>query len=296
MQTIRVAGIQMNGQLGQVEQNLNEVERWARKAAEQGVELALFPELVIHGHWMAEECWSAAEAVPGGPSIRRLEKIARDFKLVLSVGMSEKENDLVFNCQVLVGPGGYMGKSRKIHMSEDEGLMYVGGNVMPVYDIGKCKVGTIICYDAMYPEVGRILTLRGAEVFLMPSAGRSGPWDEKTEKSIARKAKDQLSWYRFRAIENSVFAVITNQAGVAGTVDFYRPEYRRQPNHAGGTLIFSPDGSLLAESSTEAIATDMAVADLTSESLAKARANTNFTLRKRRPHLYQDLLRPVTQD
>ena len=55
----------MNGQLGQVEQNLNEVEGWARKATEQGVELALFPELVIHGHWMAEECWSAAEAVPG---------------------------------------------------------------------------------------------------------------------------------------------------------------------------------------------------------------------------------------
>jgi hypothetical protein len=40
----------------------------------------------------------------------------------------------------------------------------------------------------------------------------------------------------------------------------------------------------------------MAVADLTAESFAKARANTNFTLRKRRPDLYQELLRPVTRD
>ena len=296
MQTIRVAGIQMNGRLGQAERNLEEIKRWTKRAADRGVELALFPELAIHGHWMAEECWSAAESVPGGPSLRRLEKIARDFKMVLSVGMSEKERDLVFNCQVLVGPDGYLGKSRKVHMSEDEGLMYVGGSSMPVHDVGKCKVGIIVCYDAIYPEVARILALKGAEVFLMPSAGRSGPWNRETEEAVARKAKDQLSIYRFRAMENGVFAVITNQAGAAGTVEFYRPRYRRQPYHAGGTLIYAPDGSLLADSQTKKIQPDMAVADLTAESFAKARAHTNFTLRKRRPDLYQELLRPVTQD
>jgi len=295
LQTIRVAGVQMNGYLGQVDQNLNEVENWVKKAANQGVELALFPELAIHGHWMAEECWSVAEQVPGGPTCVRLEKIARDYNIVVSVGLSEKENDLIFNCQVLVGPKGYIGKSRKIHMSEDEGLLYVGGNAMPVYDIGKCKVGTIICYDALYPEVGRVLSLNGAEVFLMASAGRSGPWDEKTEETVALKAKEQLSSYRFRCIENGVFAVITNQAGMSGTVDFYRPEYRRQPYHAGGTLIFGPDGELLAQSQTKKIQPDMAVADLTVERMAKARGNTNFTLRKRRPELYQDLTKPVTE-
>ena len=225
-----------------------------------------------------------------------MEQIARQFRMVLAVGMSEKERDLVYNCQVLVGPDGYLGKSRKVHMSEDEGLMYVGGGALPVHDVGKCKVGVIVCYDAMYPEVARVLTLKGAEVLLMASAGRSGPWTEDTEEAVARRTKEQLSLYRFRAVENGVFAVITNQAGAAGTVEFYRPEYRRQPYHAGGTLIFAPDGKLLAESRTRKIEADMAVADLTAESFAKARANTNFTLRKRRPDLYQELLRPVTRD
>ena len=189
MQKIRVAAVQMNGLLGQVDRNLKTIEAWVKRAAKQGAELVLFPELAIHGHWMAEACWSAAEAVPGGPSVKRLEKIARKLKLYLSVGMSEKEKDLVFNCQVLIGPQGYIGKSRKIHMSEDEGLMYVGGAAMPVFDIGKCKLGHIICYDAMYPEVARTLALNGAEVFLMSSAGRCGKWDKRTEKAVARQAK-----------------------------------------------------------------------------------------------------------
>ena len=160
MESIRVAAVQMNGLLGQTERNLREIESWSIQAAEQGAELVLFPELAIHGHWMAPECWSVAEAVPGGPSTQRLERIARDHQLVLCVGMSEKENDLVYNCQVLVGPQGYIGKSRKIHMSEDEGLMYVGGSAIPVFDIGKCKVGSVICYDAFYPEITRTLALK----------------------------------------------------------------------------------------------------------------------------------------
>ena len=294
MESIRVAAVQMNGLLGETRRNLAEIECWSHKASDQGAELALFPELAIHGHWMAPECWSAAEAVPGGPSVQRLEQIAVEYRLYLSVGISEKEQDVVYNCEVLIGPEGYIGKSRKIHMSEDEGLMFVGGAAMPVFDIGKCKVGTVICYDAMFPEVTRTLALNGAEVFLMPSAGRCGPWNQQTEASVANRAKELLSWYRMRALENAAFAVITNQAGKAGTVEFYRDDYRRQPYHGGGSMIFAPDGKLLAESKAEEIAAEMIVTELSHEDFVKARANTNFPLRKRRPELYGELIRPVT--
>ena len=295
MESIRVAAVQMNGLLGQTERNLREIESWSIQAAEQGAELVLFPELAIHGHWMAPECWSVSEAVPGGPSTQRLERIARDHQLVLCVGMSEKENDLVYNCQVLVGPQGYIGKARKIHMSEDEGLMYVGGSAIPVFDIGKCKVGSVICYDAFYPEITRTLALNGAEVFLMPSAGRCGPWNDQTEAEVARRTKESLSWYRMRALENATFVVITNQAGKAGTVDFYREDYRRQPYHGGGSLVFAPNGSLLAENQADAIGPEMILAELNAQAFAQARANANFPLRKRRPELYGDLTRPVTE-
>ncbi|MBP61669.1 MAG: hypothetical protein CMJ62_09100 [Planctomycetaceae bacterium] len=232
---------------------------------------------------------------PDGPSIKRLEQLARERQLVLCVGMSEKERDLIYNCQVLIGPQGYIGKSRKIHMSEDEGLMYVGGAAIPVFDIGKCKVGSVICYDAFYPEITRTLALNGAEVFLMPSAGRCGPWNQQTETSVAKRVKESLSWYRMRALENAAFVIITNQAGRAGTVDYYREDYRRQPYHGGGSLIFAPDGSLLAETEATTIQAEMILADLNSEDFARARANANFPLRKRRPELYGELVRPVTE-
>jgi predicted amidohydrolase len=295
MKSIRVAAVQMNGLLGKTERNLEEIESWSIRAAEQGAELVLFPELAIHGHWMAPECWSVAEAVPDGPSIKRLEQVARERQLVLCVGMSEKEKDLIYNCQVLIGPQGYIGKSRKIHMSEDEGLMYVGGSAIPVFDIGKCKVGSVICYDAFYPEITRTLALKGAEVFLMPSAGRCGPWNQETEQSVAMQVKESLSWYRMRALANAAFVVITNQAGRAGTVEYYREDYRRQPYHGGGSLMFAPDGSLLAETEATMIQADMILADLKSEDFAQARSNANFPLRKRRPELYGELIRPVTE-
>jgi predicted amidohydrolase len=53
---------------------------------------------------------------------------------------------------VLVGPSGYIGKQRKIHLSRDEVLYYKGGREMNVFDIGKCKVGTSICYDNSSPK------------------------------------------------------------------------------------------------------------------------------------------------
>ncbi len=89
--------------------------------------------------------------------------------------------------------------------------------------------------------------------------------------------------------------VITNQAGRAGTVDYYREDYRRQPYHGGGSLIFAPDGSLLAETEATTIQAEMILADLNSEDFTRARANANFPLRKRRPELSGELIKPVTE-
>jgi len=53
---------------------------------------------------------------------------------LISAGLSERERDLVYNTQVLVGPGGYIGKQRKLHLSRDEVLFYAGGRDLPVFD------------------------------------------------------------------------------------------------------------------------------------------------------------------
>src|SRR5262249_704854 len=171
METIRVAAVSMNSLLGQPQRNLATIAEWCEQAAGEKAELVVFPELVVHGH-CTPNTWELAEAIPEGPSVQRLIELARRYGLILSVGLSEKERDIVYNAQVLVGPQGYIGKQRKLHPSRDEVMLYKGGREIVVFDLGKCKVGTVICYDNWFPEIARILALRSADVILMPHAAR----------------------------------------------------------------------------------------------------------------------------
>lgn len=293
MHDLRVAAISINSPLGDVAGVLEAVDHWTGLAAEAGADLVLFPELQLHGH-CTPETWRLAEPVPQGPSVRRVLEIAANHGLVVSIGLSEKEADIVYNTQILAGPGGYLGKQRKIHLSRDEVLFYKGGREFPVQDVGKCKVGTIICYDNQLPEPARILALRGAEVLLMPHAARVKMWDDTPESMAAARRHSHeyfISCYAQRARENACFVVLANQAGRAGYVDTYPADSPNQPHHCGGAIVFAPDGEVLACSQTEVIQDEMVVADLAAERLAAERSLPNYTLRTRRPELYGELVR-----
>lgn len=293
MQSLRVAAVSMNSELGRPDRALARIGEFCEQAAAQSTELVLFPELVIHGH-CTPNTWELAEAVPGGASVRQLEVLARRCGLFLSVGLSEKEHDIVFNTQVLIGPEGYIGKQRKLHLSRDEGLFYKGGRDLPVFDIGKCKVGIVICYDNQFPEVARVLALRGAEVILMPHAAREGRWDDSPASQAAarRKVFDYfVSCYGMRARENACFCVLADQAGRAGYVDAYPRDHENQPHHPGAAIIFGPNGDVLARAQVERIQDEMIVCDLDAALIARARSHPNYTLRVRRPELFGELVR-----
>ncbi len=293
MQSIRVAAISVNSPLGDVPGVLEGIDHWTRRAADQGAELILFPELQIHGH-CTPNTWELAESVPDGPSTRRLIELAERYGVFLSVGLSEKEHDLVFNTQVVIGPDGYIGKQRKLHLSRDEVLFYKGGRELPVFDLGKCRVGVIICYDNQFPEPARILALRGADVLLMPHAARLQMWEDTAESMAAARRHTHdffTSCYAQRARENACFVVLANQAGRAGYVDTYAPDSPQQPHHCGGALVFAPDGERIACTQPEVIRDEMIVTDLDAARLAAERSLPNYTLKTRRPELYGELVK-----
>jgi N-carbamoylputrescine amidase len=295
MQTLRVAAVSMDGRLGDPQGVLERIEQFAAQAAEGGAELALFPELVVHGH-CTPNTWELAEAVPDGPSTQRLIAIARRHKLFLSAGLSEKERDVVFNTQVVVGPQGYVGKQRKLHCSRDEGLFYKGGREIAVFDLGKCKVGIVICYDNQLPEVPRIAALRGADVLLMPHAAREARWDDTPQsQAAARRHMFDLytSCYAMRARENACFCVLADQAGRA-CVDAYPADHPYQPHHAGAAMVFDPLGRLIKHAQLETVCDEIVFADLDAKVLAQARSQPNYTLRTRRPELFGELTREPT--
>jgi predicted amidohydrolase len=289
---MRVAAVSMNGFLGEAERVLNAIAGWCERAAAEKADLVLFPELVVHGH-CTPNTWELAEPVPGGPGVRRLEQLARHYRLTLCAGLSEKERDIVYNTQVVVGPDGYVGKQRKLHLSRDEVLFYKGGRELNVFDIGKGKVGIAICYDNQFPEVARVLALRGAEVLLMPHAARLRMWDDTpaSEAAARRYSHDYFLPYALRARENACFAVLADQAGRAGYVDAYPKDHPNQPHHAGTVLVFGPEGELLASAQKERIRDEMVVTTLDAALLAGQRALPNYTLRTRRPELFGELVR-----
>jgi len=292
MQKTHVAAVSMNGFLGEPERVLSGIEAWCERAASAGAALVLFPELVIHGH-CTPNTWDLAEPVPDGKCVRRLEEIASRHRLNLCVGLSEKERDIVFNTQVMVGPQGYIGKQRKLHLSRDEVFYYKGGREIPVFDVGPFKAGIIICYDNQFPEVARVLALRGAEVLLMPHAGRFKLWDETPGSQSAARCYSHAFYkkYALRARENACFAVLADQVGRAGYVDIWPKDSENQPHHAGAALIWGPDGELIAATQEQTIREEMIVATLDPASLARERALANYMLRTRRPELFGELVR-----
>lgn len=282
----------MNGYLGEPQRVLKTIEGWCERATAQEVELVLFPELVIHGH-CTPNTLTLAETVPDGPSTQRLIELARQHRIFVCAGLAERERDIVYNTQVLVGPEGCLGKQRKLHMSRDEVLYYRGGQDINVFDIGKCNVGIGICYDNEFPEVTRILALRGAEVLLMPHASRDKMWEDNpdSEADARRYMHDHYMLFAMRAKENACYVVLADQAGRAGYVDYYPKDHPNQPHHPGAALIFGPDGSLLASSQREHIRDEMIVATLNDAMLEQQRGHPNYQLRTRRPELFGELVR-----
>jgi predicted amidohydrolase len=292
MQTLRAAAVSLNGFLGEPDRVLRGIDAWCMRAASERAELVLFPELIVHGH-CTPNTWALAEPVPDGPSVARLVEIAARHRLTVCVGLSEKERDIVYNTMVLVGPNGYIGKQRKLHLSRDEVFHYKGGHSLPVFDIGPCRVGIVICYDNQFPEVARVLALRGADVILMPHAARFRVWDDTPESEAAarRHSHEFLKKYALRARENACFALLADQAGRAGYVDLWPRDSENQPHHAGAALIWGPDGNLLASTQEEKVREEMIVATLDAGLLARERSLANYMLRTRRPELFGELLR-----
>ena len=112
---------------------------------------------------------------------------------------------------------------------------------IPVFDIGPCKVGIVICYDNQFPEIARVLALRGAEVLLMPHAARLEMWNDTPESEAAarRYTHDYFLAYAMRARENACFAILADQVGRAGYVGHLPRDSPNQPHHAGTALVSS---------------------------------------------------------
>ena len=141
------------------------------EAARQKADLVVLPESLTF-YASGKGFVECAEPIPG-PSTEYFGELARQHDLYLVAGLTERDEPLVYNTAVLIGPDGkVVGKYRKVTLPRSEiegGIM--PGEEYPVFDTRFGKVAMMICYDGFFPEVARELSNRGAEIIAWPVWG-----------------------------------------------------------------------------------------------------------------------------
>jgi predicted amidohydrolase len=268
---MRVAAVQLNA-TADFDRNLERADRFTRAAAADGAQLVVLPE-----KWSALGRGAALQAGAqplDGPAITWARDVARELGIDLVAGsISERiaGEPRLRNTSVHVGPDGELRAAyRKIHMFDVvvEGTVYreseheePGEEVVVSAAAGGAQLGLSICYDVRFPELYRILAIRGALVFTVPAA---------FTVPTTRDHWDVL--LRARAIEDQAFVIAANQIG----------EHEPGLRSGGRSMIVDPWGLVLARAAdTEG----HIVADLDLEAQARIRRDLP-ALANRRPSAY----------
>jgi predicted amidohydrolase len=225
---MKVGFIQSAPKFGEVEENLASAVKVVTRLAKDGAELIVLPELFNTGYQFRDkaEARTLSEAVPSGQTTRRLIDLAQDKKLHIVFGIAERSGKKLYNSSVLIGPHGFIATYRKAHPFWNEKKIFSPGNTpFKVYDIGKARVGMMICFDWIFPEVARRLSLLGADIICHPS------------NLVLPHCPEAMIT---RSLENRVFTITANRVGTESRGRGGRLSF------IGQSQIVSPRGELLA--------------------------------------------------
>lgn len=169
---VRVACIQMEPRFGETAANVAHSLTLIEKAADAGAQLLVLPELANTGYVFETraEALGLAEPVPGGPTTDAWVEIAARRNLHIVAGITEREGTALYNSAVVIGPQGYIGTYRKMHLWAAENLFFEpGNNGFPVFNTAIGRIGVAICYDGWFPETYRLQALQGADIVCVPT-------------------------------------------------------------------------------------------------------------------------------
>lgn len=229
--------------------------------------LLVFPELALSGYQFLskEEVRELAEDIPSGPTIKVLEDAVRDRDLHVVVGLAERDHGRLYNSAVLIGPKGYIGTYRKTHVFFEETLWFAPGDTgFLVWDIGRARVGLLVCFDWFFPEAARSLALKGADILCHPG------------NLVLPYCPDAMVT---RCLENRVFAITANRIG--------REQRGEKPplQFIGMSEIVAPNGRILIRSSEKDQELRLCEIDI-AEARDKRINPYNDLLKDRRPYWY----------
>ena len=227
MTKLKVAFVQTSPVFGRVKENVNNAVALINKALGKGANLVVLPELFSTGYQFKtqKEALRYAEDARLGYAAARLTEEARKGNAHIVAGMDERDEYSAYNSSILVGPGGVMGVYRKAHLFWNEKKIFAPGDTAPqVYSIGKARVGMMICFDWLFPEVARTLALKGADIICQPS-----------NLVLPYCPQAMIT----RSIENRVFTITANRVGTEERIN------GKPLRFIGQSQIVAPNGDVI---------------------------------------------------
>jgi predicted amidohydrolase len=264
---LKVAVAQLTPEFARPEINRQLLRRYCKRAARLNVDLIVFPELCVSGYNFEskQQVESLAEYIPKGPTTRLWMELASEYEITIVGGLAEKTADMkLFNSAAIVGPDGFVGCYRKLHLFGNETRFFSPGDTsLRVFHFPSVSLGVLVCFDWAFPEATRILMLEGCDLLAIP-ANLVLPLAQKV--LIAR------------SIENRIFTAMANRIGTEKNLTF-----------TGQSQITDTRGNILARGPKTRQA--LLVAEIRpKDAQNKYLTPSNHIINDRRVDMYQRLL------
>ncbi len=250
---------------------------YAHDAANQGAQVICFQEIFNAPYFcnkQENQYFDTAEAIPDGPTVQAMIKVAKETGMVVLVPIFEKVDEGTFyNTTAFINPDGeFLGIYRKTHIPQVEGFwekfyFRPGNTGYPVFDTAVGRIAAYICYDRHFPEGWRALGLNGARIVFNPSATTRG--HSKHLWQVEQPAA---------AVANEYFIGAINRVGsedLEGT-DYY-----------GTSYFANPRGEIIGDSASDT-KDEVVVRDLDMGMIEQVRRHWAF-YRDRRPETYDSI-------
>jgi predicted amidohydrolase len=256
--------LQTSPRFGAIEKNREQVEELLETHA---ADLWVLPELALTGYDFvdAAELRRYAEEIPGGETTAWLQELAAKHDATFVMGLPEVASGGLFDSAIAVSPKGFVGRYRKLHLFDREKELFDPGNEqVQILGVGGVKIGLMICFDWIFPELARTLALRGAQIICHPS-NLMLPYCQRAMFA--------------RSVENGVFTITANRVGTEDRAG-------REVVFSGASQILSPHGDMLARAGSDTV--EAKVADIEpAQALHKKVTASNHLFRDRRPAFYE---------
>jgi nitrilase len=252
--TVKVAAVQASSVILDAEATTDKALELLHRAADDGVQLAVFPETFVSvypsGAWghqaaqfggfdeMWERLWASSVEVPG-PLVDKLTAACAERDIYCAIGVNERELDRpgsLYNALLLLGPTGLLSKHRKLVPTMHERLFHGEGDGtdLDVVETDLGRIGGLICWENRMPLARYELYSKGVQIWVAPTADDSDGW---------------LASMRHIAIESGAFVISVPQYidRSAFPADFPVPLPDDEIFGRGGAAIIEPQGgSVLA--------------------------------------------------